>query len=348
MADSNTINEEIKKSLFKESVELGTGRIKGYDFDGSFDAATFFESFRDTGFQATNLAKAVDLIKKMRAEGAVIFFGFTSNITTSGLRDIITYLVKRKLVHFLVTTTGGLEEDIMKVHGNFHHGAFEAEGAYLRQKGVNRTGDIFIPNERYVWFYDSFMANVLKEVYGKQKESGKMVDAYEFVRYMGKALEGFERREESFTYWAYKNDIPLVCIPLNDGAIGDNLYLFKKDHPDFDVTLIREHEVLYETVMAAHKCGAIIIGGSVPKHHIMMAMMLREGADYTVYINNGVEQDGSNGGASTDEAKSWGKVAPDDNNIKVWGEATIIFPIIVAAAFKDNLNIKNQQPDQLG
>jgi deoxyhypusine synthase len=67
----------------------------------------------------------------------------------------------------------------------------------------------------------------------------------------------------------------------------------------------------------------------------MMAMMLRDGADYTVYINTGVEQDGSNAGASTDEAKSWGKVAPDDNNIKVWGDATIIFPIIVAAAFKD-------------
>jgi deoxyhypusine synthase len=335
MTDSNAdINAEIRKSLFKGSVELGTGKIQGYDFEGPFDVAKFFESFKDTGFQATNMGKAIDIIKKMRADGATIFFGFTSNVSTCGLRDIVTYLVKNKLVQFLVTSTGGLEEDIMKTHGNFLHGAFEAEGAYLRELGVNRTGDIFVPNERYVWF-ETFMAYVLRDLYAKQKETGKLVDTVEFVQQMGRTLENFDKHEESFAYWAYKNNIPLLCIPLHDGAIGDNMYLFKKDHPDFDVTLIREQELIYETVMAAHKCGAIIIGGSVPKHHIMMAMMLREGADYTVYINTGVEQDGSNAGASTDEAKSWGKVAPDDNNVKVWGEATIIFPIIVAAAFKD-------------
>jgi len=242
--------------------------------------------------------------------------------------------VKHKLVHFLVTTTGGLEEDVMKTHGNFLHGAFEAEGAYLRELGVNRTGDIFVPNERYIWF-ETFMARVLGELYSKQKETGKFTDTVEIVKQMGRTRESLDRHEESFTYWANKNDIPLICIPIHDGAIGDNIYLFKKDHPDFDVTLVREQELIYETVMASNKCGAVIIGGSVPKHHIMMAMMLREGADYTVYINTGVEQDGSNGGASTDEAKSWGKVAPDDNNVKVWGDATIIFPIIVAAAFKD-------------
>jgi deoxyhypusine synthase len=335
MADGSTdINAEIRKSLFKASVELGTGKIEGYNFEGSFDAAKFFDSYKDIGFQATNLGKAIDLIKKMRSDGATIFFGFTSNVTTSGLRDMITYLVKNKLVHFLVTTTGGLEEDIMKTHGNFLHGAFEAEGSYLRELGVNRTGDIFIPNERYVWF-ETFMAHVLKDLYAKQKETGKLADTVSFVKQMGLSLESLvDRHKESFTYWCYKNDIPLLCTPLNDGATGDNIYLFKKDHPDFDVTLARDVELLYETVMAASKCGAIIIGGSVPKHHIMMAMMLRDGADYTVYINTGVEQDGSNGGASTDEAKSWGKVAPDDNNIKVWGDATIIFPIIIAAAFK--------------
>jgi deoxyhypusine synthase len=335
MADNSVdINAKIRSSLFKDSVELGTGKIEGYNFEGPFDAVKFFDSYKDTGFQATNLGKAIDIVRKMRAEGATIFFGFTSNVATSGLRDIVTYLVKNKLVHFLVTTTGGLEEDIMKTHGNFLHGAFEAEGDYLRAKGVNRTGDIFVPNERYIWF-EGFMAQVLRELYAKQKETGNLVDTVEFVRQMGRTLEGFDRHEESFSYWANKNNIPLICIPLSDGAIGDNIYLFKKEHPDFNVSLARELELLYETVMAAHSCGAIIIGGSVPKHHIMMAMMLRDGADYTVYINTGVEQDGSNGGASPEEAKSWGKVAPNDNNIKVWGEATIIFPIIVAAAFKD-------------
>ena len=108
-----------RKSLFKKSVELGEGAIRGYDFEKEFDAGKFFESFKDTGFQATNLASAIRLVKEMRKQKATIFLGFTSNITSSGLRDIITYLVRNRLVHFLVTTTGGLEEDIIKTHGDF-------------------------------------------------------------------------------------------------------------------------------------------------------------------------------------------------------------------------------------
>lgn len=322
-----------RKFLFKESEELGEGRIRGYDFEGRFDPKRFFDSFSDTGFQATKLGKAIELTRKMRKGKVPIFLGFTSNASTSGLREVITYLVKNKMVHFIVTTTGGLEEDVIKTHGSFLHGSFEAKGAFLRDKGVNRTGDIFIPNERYIWF-ERFMKHVLRAVYSKQTETGEIVDSVEFVKEMGKTLERCDNHQESFTYWAYKNNIPLICVPLADGAIGDHIYFFKKEHRDFEVGLAKELELLYDTVMTADKAGAIIIGGSVPKHHIMNAMMLREGADYTVYINTGFEQDGSNAGASPDEAVSWGKIAANENNVKVWGDATIIFPILVAAAFK--------------
>jgi len=322
-----------KKALFKKSIELGEGKICGHDFGQDFDAKKFFASFKDTGFQATNLGKAIELVKEMQKQKATIFLGFTSNITTSGLRDIITYLVKNKLVHFLVTTTGGLEEDVIKTHGAFLHGDFNADGARLREKGVNRTGNIYVPNERYIWF-ETFMKGVLQELYHKSKKNDKPINSVDVVTEMGHALEGKINAEESFTYWAYKNKIPLLCVPLADGAIGDHIYLYKKDHPDFSIDLIKEVEVLYDRVLDADKTGAILLGGSVPKHHIMNAFMLREGANYTVYINTGYEGEGSNAGASPEEAKSWGKASPDSNNVKVWGEASIIFPILVAAAFK--------------
>ena len=322
-----------RKALFKKSIELGKGRVKGYDFSKEFDIKDFFEAYHTTGFQATNLGKAISIVRKMRKEKAFIFLGFTSNISTSGLRDIITYLVRNKLVHFLVTTTGGLEEDIIKTHKEFLHGNFEADGAKLRKKGINRTGNIFIPNERYIWF-ERFMQPFLKKIYNTQKKNGKIINSFEFVKLLGKELEKKANHEESFTYWAYRNNIPLICTPLSDGAIGDHLYLFKKNHPDFAIDLIKEVEVLYDTILVQDKIGAIILGGSVPKHHIMNACMLREGADYTIYINTGYEGEGSNAGAPPEEAKSWGKVAHNEYTTKVWGEASIIFPILVAAAFK--------------
>jgi deoxyhypusine synthase len=322
-----------KKAVFKKSVELGEGRIRGYDFGKEFDARHFFEAYGDTGFQASNLAKAITLVKTMQREHATIFLGFTSNISTSGLREIITYLVKNRLVHFLVTTTGGLEEDVIKTHGDFKHGSFEADGAYLRKNGVNRTGNIYVPNERYIWF-EGHMRTLLTRLYAEQKKRGCLIDSVEFVKELGRSLEGHKNCDDSFAYWCYKNKIPLLCVPLADGAIGDHIYFFKKEHPDFGIELAKEVELIYDTVLNADKTGAIIIGGSVPKHHIMNAFLLRDGGDYTIYINTAYEQDGSNAGANPEEAKSWGKSALNGNNVKVWGDATIIFPILVAAGFK--------------
>ena len=322
-----------RKALFKKSIELGFGKVRGFDFEQNFDAGEFFQSFKDTGFQAANLGKAIELVKKMRKEKAEIFLGFTSNMASCGVRDIIAWLARHKKVNFLVTTTGGLEEDIIKTHKHFLHGSFEAEGKKLREKGVNRTGNIFIPNERYIWF-EKFMQPVLKRLFEKQKKSGKPVDSVEFVEELGRKLEKSKKKKESFTYWAWKNKIPLLCVPLADGALGDHLYFFKKKHKGFQIDLVKEVEVLYDRVLNAEKIGAIILGGSIPKHHIMNACMLREGADFTVYINTGFEAEGSNAGANPEEAKSWGKAAHNENSVKVWGEASIIFPILAAAAFK--------------
>ena len=54
--------------------------------------------------------------------------------------------------------------------------------------------------------------------------------------------------------------------------------------------------------------GMIILGGGLIKHHICNANLMRNGADYSVFVNTGQEFDGSDSGAKPDEAISWGKV----------------------------------------
>ena len=48
----------------------------------------------------------------MTDEKATIYLGYTSNLVTSGLREIFRYLAKHKKVNVIVTTAGGIEEDI--------------------------------------------------------------------------------------------------------------------------------------------------------------------------------------------------------------------------------------------
>ncbi|CAF4611327.1 unnamed protein product, partial [Rotaria sp. Silwood2] len=63
------------------------------------------------------------------------------------------------------------------------------------------------------------------------------------------------------------------------------------------------------------------------------ANLMRNGADYAVYINTGLEYDGSDAGATPDEAVSWGKIRSAAKPVKVHSDATLIFPLIVAQTF---------------
>lgn len=324
-----------RKSIFRKSAEpQAQEAIAGYDFEKGLDFQRYLDSLYHTGFQATNLGKAIKLAKKMRSEKATIFFGFTSNVISSGLRETVNYLVKNKMVQVIVTTVGGIEEDIIKTHKPFILGYFNADGKELRKKGINRTGNIFVPNERYIWF-EKFMQPLLERLLEKQKKEGKIINALEFVKECGKELENHPNKENSYIYWVYKNNIPVFCPGLTDGSLGDMVYFFKKDHPEFKVDISDDIVSITDLALNAEKTGAIIIGGSLPKHHIMNANMFREGADYTIYINTAIEEDGSNAGARPEEAKSWGKAAANENEVKVWGEATLVFPLLVAGAFAD-------------
>ena len=54
-----------------------------------------------------------------------IIFGFTSNIISSGLRDIIRFMCQHKMVDAICTTSGGLEEDFMKCFKDTFIGKFK-------------------------------------------------------------------------------------------------------------------------------------------------------------------------------------------------------------------------------
>ena len=88
-----------------------------------------------------------------------------------------------------------------------------------------------------------------------------------------------------------------------------------------------------DLTIGLRKSGLMILGSGVVKHSILNANMLRNGADYAVYINNSQEFDGSDAGALPEEAISWGKIRKDAQSVKVFGDATILFPILVAESF---------------
>ncbi|MCH8847124.1 MAG: deoxyhypusine synthase family protein [Proteobacteria bacterium] len=109
------------------------------------------------------------------------------------------FLVKNKHIHAFVCTAGGIEEDLIKTMQPFLLGRFDLSGAGLHAKGINRAGNILIPNERYLHF-ELFMNEFLEKMYQKQKELGRPLCTSELIRELGLAIPG-EKKEESILYW---------------------------------------------------------------------------------------------------------------------------------------------------
>lgn len=305
-------NNSIKKDMKKEDKPVELPAVEDLNIEN-------YGIKKQTGFQATNIAKATKIIYKMKKSGAKVILSFTANIVATGLRGIIKDLVKEKFVDVIITTGGSLDHDFIRCHEKYYIGDFSYNDKHLHESGINRIGNVLVPNSAYISFEEKIKP-VLEEAY-KQK---KITTPSDLARIMGK-----HACEDSFLYWAYKNKIPVYSPGITDSALGLQMYFFKQQHKDFGVDVTGDMNKLAQIVLTADKTGAIVIGGGISKHHTIGVNLLRGGLDYAVYITTASEWDGSLSGAKTKEAISWGKINEEADHITVYGEATTIVPLIV-------------------
>ena len=361
-------------AVLGESASMPADSIpcRGHDFSQSRDIDSIVASMLTTGFQATHVGQAVERIRALRSwrlsdvpwsEGddealrperlrsrirARVFFAYTSNQISCGQREVIKFLVENKMVDVIVTTAGGIEEDIIKCFQPTYMGDFKLSGRELRKKGINRIGNLLVPNRNYCEFEDWFspiLSKLHDEQDEKDREWARQVAAggpscselppkfawtpSAIIRRLGLEIN----HPDSVLYWAAVNDIPIFCPALTDGSLGDMLYFHSYKRPGFVLDIAADIRRLNDMAVQSHCTGQIILGGGLVKHHTCNANLMRNGADYSVYINTASEFDGSDSGASPDEAVSWGKIRLTAQPVKVNAEATIVFPLIVASTF---------------
>ena len=371
----------------------------------------------------------------------VVLLGFTSNLVSSGLRETIRWLVEHKHVTTLVTTAGGVEEDIIKCLAPTFVGTFypEAGDEILHLQHINRVGNLCIRNDNYIEFED-WLTPILQSMLDEQEQSVKLIDHLkDIVRREHEAGQaataGYfsdmtEAQKElynskpviwtpskiiarlgkeindpsSILYWAQKNDIEIFCPAITDGSFGDMLSAFmvrtnarapfinvnnissptsssfsiptniastsqhttrpaqkfsetlddieppspvmnplheQSPFPrpqqglivDIAADIHRLNSITRITGTEGAKIGAIVLGAGLVKHHVMNACLMGNGADAAIYINTANEYDGSDAGARPSEAVSWGKLKAGAPSVKVVGDATILFPMLVAATW---------------
>jgi len=280
------------------------------------------------GFASKNIAIGVDILRTMYSDRCLKFLSFPANIIATGTRGIIKELVRNKMVDVLVTTCGSLDHDYARTSKDYYHGSFDLNDLELRKKGINRLGNILIPNECYGEVLEDTLQPLLKKLY----DSGqKELSSKELAWHLGASLESNSRKEESILYWAWKNKIPIFVPGITDGAVGSQIWLFTQQHPDFKINVLKDEQELFELVNASPKTGALIIGGGISKHHTIWWNQFKGGLDYTIYLTTAAEHDGSLSGARTKEAISWGKINEKAKHVTIRGDATVILPLMISA-----------------
>ena len=273
-----------------------------------------------------------------KTPGFKLYLGYTSNQISCGNREVIRFLVQHKLVDAIVTSAGGIEEDFIKCLAPTVLGDFHLDGRMLRKKGLNRIGNLIMPNNNYCDFED-FLLPILDECLAKQQKENFVWTPRKLIKFLGEKINN----ESSVYYWAAKHDIPVYCPAITDGSIGDMLYFHDIKRGGFILDIVQDIRHLNESAVRAAMTGAILLGGGTMKHHILNANMMRNGCDYAVYVNTGLEYDGSDSGAAPEEALSWGKIKSSAKPVKVHMEASIAFPLIVAHTFAPHVYAKQQR-----
>ena len=299
--------------------------VKDIQINSDTSIEKIFEGISQSGgFEAINLSSGLNILTEMISDKSCLrFVSFVAALISTGTRGIIKDMIKNKWFDVVMTTCGALDHDIARHFSHYKEGSFSMDDEELADQNIHRLGNVLVPMDSYGPLIEEKVQAFLEEEY--QNGTREMTTS-DICRMIGKHLG-----EDSFLYWAYKNDIKVVVPGIVDGAVGSQIWLFTQKHQDFKLNIIGDADLLSGLIFKAEKSGAFMIGGGISKHHTLWWNQYREGMDYAFYITTAQEFDGSLSGALVKEAISWGKVTQKAKQATLHAEVTTILPFIYAA-----------------
>jgi deoxyhypusine synthase len=305
---------------------LKPGRpVKDIEINSDTTIEKIFEELSTSGgFEAVNLSEGLEILSEMIPdEKCVKFISFVGAVISTGLRGIIKDMIKNKWFNVAITTCGALDHDIARHYSHYKEGSFTMDDRELADQNIHRLGNVLVPMESYGPLIEEKMQEFLEEEYQKGVKEMSSADVCKMI--------GSHLGEDSFLYWAFKNNVDVVVPGIMDGAVGSQIWMFSQKHADFKLNLLEDANLLSGIIFKAEKSGALMIGGGISKHHTLWWNQYREGLDYAFYITTAQEFDGSLSGALVKEAISWGKVTQEAKQTTLHAEVTTILPFIYAA-----------------
>jgi len=296
------------------------------------------DAMGDMAFQARNLHRAARIYDRMlRDSDCAVILCLAGSLISAGLKKVVADLVANRMVDVIVSTGANLvDQDFFEALGFAHYKGSPCEDDNrLRRLHIDRIYDTYI-NEDELRICDETMAGIADGLPPGPYSSR------EFFNAMGRWLEKHRPRvKDSIVASAYQAGVPIFVPAFSDCSAGFGLVHHQVQHPGAHVTIdsVKDFRELTMIKIQTKETGLLMIGGGVPKNFtqdiVVAAEVLGHAVPmhkYAIQITVADERDGGLSGSTLKEASSWGKVDQQFEQM-VFGEATILFPLLAAYAF---------------
>ncbi len=283
-------------------------------------------------FQGRNLGRAHQVWRKMLDGDLLIFLGVAGALSAGGLRLVLAHLITQRCVDCLVSTGANLYHDLHETRGRRHFlGSPGTDDRALQAEHIDRVYDTLVDEDEFVdndnWIA-AFAATLEPRPYTSR----------EFLHLLGGHLWRETGRDGILTA-AYRANVPLFCPAIADSSIGMGLSQARDLRPDCgQVDVIGDIAESAGLVVRRRHTASVVLGGGTPKNFINQACVQAEylgsgvtGHRYALQIITDVPHFGGASGSTLDEARSWGKLAPDADHVTVHADATLALPLLATA-----------------
>ena len=319
--------------------EFGHDPVEHASVSAGMTVAELAAEYGKAGIGAADLHEAVAVTGEILDGEATTFIGLAGAMVPAGMRAVVADLIRDGYVDALVTTGATLTHDTIEAIGGKHHHGREDHPALddrafderLREEGVDRIYNVYLPQEHFALFEEHLRAEVFDEL------GEEAVSIAAFTRELGRANAAVDDREgvdedAGIAAAAFEHDVPIHVPAVQDSVLGLQAWL-RSQVSGFSLDALADMSPLNDLAYEADSTAAIVVGGGVPKNYVLQTMLVTPGAyDYAVQLTMDPPQTGGLSGATLDEARSWGKLERDARSVSVYADATITLPLVVAAA----------------
>ena len=309
------------------------------------------DEYGSAGIGASAMHEAVGVYSEMLDDDVAVFLGLAGAMVPTGMRRIVADLVRDGHVDALVTTGANLTHDAIEaIGGKHHHGEVHAEGRTerehderLRDEGVDRIYNVYLPQEHFALFESHLREAVFPPLEAECEDGegdgvrGNAVSIRRFTAELGRANAAVNDREgveegPGIAAAADEHDVPVYCPAIQDSVLGLQAWMYSRTSV-FALDALSDVTDITDQAFETEEAGALVVGGGVPKNYVLQTMLVAPDAyDYAVQLTMDTPETGGLSGATLDEARSWGKLEEAARNASVYADATITFPLLVAAA----------------